>query len=144
MPAVHPAARPPERRGAIAPLAAILTVFLLGMVAFAVDVSWIALTSSQLQNDADAAALAGVQQPMGNYALYVAPGQTPANKAALLDAAMSQARATAKQYAKANSAGGVGSLALLDADVEFGFRDAKGKYTPYPTDPGYPNTVKLL
>src|SRR5438270_4664045 len=95
---VHPAARPPERRGAIAPLAAILTIFLLGMVAFAVDVSWIALTSSQLQSDADAAALAGVQRLMNNYALYVAPGQTPANKAALLDDAMAQARAVAKQF----------------------------------------------
>src|SRR3954452_2896014 len=108
MPPIRPNARKPRRSGAIAPLAAILTVFLLGMVAFAVDISWIALTSSQLQNDADAAALAGVQQLMANYALYVAPGQTPANKAALIDAAMSQARATAKQYAKANSAGGVG------------------------------------
>ena len=57
--------------------------------------------------------MAGAQQLMNNYALYTAPGQTATNKAMLLNAAMSQAKAVAKQYAAANSAGGVGSLTFV-------------------------------
>ena len=64
----------PHRRGAVAPLAAILLVPLLGMVAFAVDSGWMVLARSDLQNAADAAALAGAQQLTGQQQLNSTSG----------------------------------------------------------------------
>jgi len=48
-----------RRRGGIAPLTAILLIPLTGMVAFAVDLGYAKAVRSDLQNVADAAALAG-------------------------------------------------------------------------------------
>jgi hypothetical protein len=48
-----------QRRGAIVVLAGILCVVFLGMVAFAVDVGYLALVKTELQNAADSAAMAG-------------------------------------------------------------------------------------
>jgi type II secretory pathway pseudopilin PulG len=48
-----------HRRGVISVLSAVFLVALLGMVAFAVDVGYLALARSELQNAADAAATAG-------------------------------------------------------------------------------------
>ncbi|MDH3719023.1 MAG: pilus assembly protein TadG-related protein [Planctomycetota bacterium] len=48
-----------QRRGAIVVLAGILCVVFLGMVAFAVDVGYLALVKTELQNAADSAAIAG-------------------------------------------------------------------------------------
>ena len=53
-----------KRRGAIAPLAAILMVFLLGMVAFALDIGYILMAKTEAQTTADAAALAGMSKLM--------------------------------------------------------------------------------
>ena len=53
-----------KRRGAIAPLAAILMVFLLGMVAFALDIGYILMAKTEAQSTADAAALAGMSKLM--------------------------------------------------------------------------------
>jgi Flp pilus assembly protein TadG len=57
-------ARPLSRRprGAVALLAAFLVVVLLGMVAFAIDVGYIAYAQAELQRSADAAALAAAAQ----------------------------------------------------------------------------------
>jgi Flp pilus assembly protein TadG len=48
-----------SRRGAIAVLAAFLAVFMLGMIAFSVDLGYLSLVRTQLQATADSAALAG-------------------------------------------------------------------------------------
>src|SRR5438128_830809 len=96
-----------HRRGAITPLAAILAVPMLGMVAFAVDTSWIVLTRSELQSAADSAALAGAGQLMDGYVLYNLPGQTSARQTSIINNAMTSARAAAKEYAAYNAAGGV-------------------------------------
>jgi Flp pilus assembly protein TadG len=48
-----------QRRGAIAVLAALLLILMAGMVAFAVDLGYVALAKTQLQAAADASALAG-------------------------------------------------------------------------------------
>jgi Putative Flp pilus-assembly TadE/G-like/von Willebrand factor type A domain len=56
---------PRQRRGAVAVLAAMMIVMLLGFVAFAVDTGMIALTRARLQNNADAAALAAAQELSG-------------------------------------------------------------------------------
>ncbi|MBX7168371.1 MAG: TadE/TadG family protein [Pirellulales bacterium] len=51
--------RPDERRGNVLILTALLSVILLGMVAFAVDVGYMAVVKTELQRSVDAGALAG-------------------------------------------------------------------------------------
>ncbi|MDH3717810.1 MAG: pilus assembly protein TadG-related protein [Planctomycetota bacterium] len=51
--------RPADRRGAIAVLAALLIVTFLGIMAFGIDVGYLALARTELQNAADASAMAG-------------------------------------------------------------------------------------
>src|SRR5690242_5705561 len=124
-----------DRRGVIIPLAAIMMVFLLGMVAFSVDMAYVVLVKTELQHTADAAALAGVQPLIDGYVTYNLPLQV-ANQSTILSTALTNARAKAKEYAGYNKAGGV-SITLNDADIEFGYLDSKGTYTtPYS---GYPN-----
>lgn len=53
---------PQQRRGAVIPLVAIMLVVILGMVAFAIDIGFIALADTELQRTADACAIAAVQQ----------------------------------------------------------------------------------
>jgi Flp pilus assembly protein TadG len=132
----------PVRRAAVAPLTAILLVPLLGMVAFAVDVGWIVLAQSDLQNAADSAALAGASQLMNGFVMYNLPNQTT-NQPSILSTAESGAKASAKQFAGLNAAGGVSSLTLLDSDIQFGYTDANGAYTAYGVGSPYPNTVKV-
>ncbi|HMF17834.1 MAG TPA: Tad domain-containing protein, partial [Gemmataceae bacterium] len=131
-----------KRHGAIAPLAAIMMIFVIGMVAFAVDIGWIVLAKTNLQNTADSAALAGADPLMNGYVQYNL-ASTNAVKTTVLNATLASARARAKEYAGYNSAGGVSSLALNDSDIEFGFLDAKNNYTPMPTYTGFPNTIKV-
>jgi hypothetical protein len=147
----------PRRDGAVAPLMALLLVPLLAMVAFAVDAGWMVLSQSDLQNAADAAALAGAQQLLGQqqlnpsthqytlvngFAQYYQPGQT--QQSTILAAATSAATATAKDFASYQSAGGNKSLTLNDADIQFGFTDSSGEFTPMPLFTGFPNTIKVV
>jgi Flp pilus assembly protein TadG len=149
-----------QRQGAVAPLMALLLIPLLAMVAFAVDVGWMVLAQSELQAAADAAALAGAQQLLGQqvynpsaqmynltngFAQYYLPGQTPQQQSAILSAAKTSSSQTAKNYASYNAAGKVQSLVLNDADIEFGYADNQNppNYTPLPTYTGYPNTVTV-
>jgi Flp pilus assembly protein TadG len=131
-----------KRSGAIAPLAAVLMIFLVGMVAFAVDIGWIVLSKTNLQNAADSAALAGVDPLMNGYVQYNLTTDSTV-KTTVLNAALDSARTRAQQYAGYNSAGGVSSLTLNDSDIEFGFLDANNNYTPMPTYSGFPNTIKV-
>lgn len=130
-----------RRRGAIAPFAAVLAAFLLGLVAFAVDVGWIVLTKNQLQNAADAAALAGVDALMDAHVQYYLAPTSDAKKV-VHDDALAAARTLAKQYAAHNGAGDASSLTLRDDDIEFGFVNASGSYSS--TYSGFPNTIKVL
>ena len=136
-----------RRRGAIAPLAAVLLIVLLGMVAFAVDVGWMVVAESELQDAADAAALAGAGQLMSPSVQFSLPGQTSTNKASILSATQASATTYAKNFASYNRAGAVKNLVLLGQDVEFGLTDAKGSYTKYTGNSLYatsfPNTIKV-
>jgi hypothetical protein len=85
-----------QRRGAISVLAAFMSVMVLAMVAFAVDVGYVLSSKQELQRTADSAALAACWE----YAKGLSQGQTPA-------AAMGQARTAAVYYASHNSVGGV-------------------------------------
>ena len=64
-----------DRRGAIAVLAALLCVILLGMIAFAVDIGYLALGRTQLQASADAAALAAAGTASQSKSTMVAVAQ---------------------------------------------------------------------
>ena len=104
-----------------------------------------ALTKSELQNAADAAALAGADKLADNYVLYNLAGQTTDDKKQLVTGAINTVKATAKTYAAYNSAGGVASLSLLDSDIDVGFTDSKGIFKSSSTDTTYyPNTVKVV
>jgi Flp pilus assembly protein TadG len=133
----------PGRRGAIAPLAGFLALFMLVIVSFAVDLSWVALAQSELQNSADAAALAGANHLLDDFVLYNMPNQTAAQKEGILSAAKAAAIQAAKAAAAHNLAGDKSSLTLRDEDIEFGFLDVKNAYTSLPDYAGFPNTVKV-
>jgi len=64
------------RHGAVVPLTAILMVFLLGMLAFAIDLGYLAVVKAELQNAADAAALAGASQILDRDELAGQPNQS--------------------------------------------------------------------
>ena len=120
-----------------------MMVFMVGMVAFAVDIGWIVLSKTNLQNAADSAALAGAQPLMNGFVQYQLTTSS-VTKATVLSTSLATARANAIQYAGYNSAGGVNSLVLKTGDIQFGFTDASGNYTAQPTYTGFPNTIKVL
>jgi len=91
---------PALRAGTVAVWAALMITFLAGMTAFAVDVGWIALVRNHLQVSADAGAMAG---------------------AGALARGPNSARATAKDVAGSNYAGGQGDYVVVpDSDVVLG------------------------
>jgi Flp pilus assembly protein TadG len=130
-----------RRRGVITVLVAFLLIPFLGMVAFAIDIAWIVQSRSDLQNAADAAALAGAEQLMSGSVQYSLAGQT--QQSSILSTSESSAKTYAKNFAGYNTAGGVSSLTLNDADVQFGFTNASNNYTAAPGYAGFPNTVKV-
>ncbi|HKB03890.1 MAG TPA: pilus assembly protein TadG-related protein [Gemmataceae bacterium] len=85
------------RPGNVIPVAAIMCVFLVGMVAFAIDTGYVAGTRTRLQSAADAGALAGCEK------LVVWPDQ------AIPEAS---ARAECKKFAQANE-----NLTIRDTDI---------------------------
>jgi Flp pilus assembly protein TadG len=85
-----------QRRGAISVLSAFMSVLVLGMVAFAVDVGYVLSAKQELQRSADAAALAACWE----YAKKLSQGYSTAD-------AMTQGRTTAATYASSNGVGGV-------------------------------------
>ncbi len=98
-----------NRRGAIAVLAAIFIIVMLGMVAFAVDLGYISMVKTQLQSAADAAALAG---------------------AAATNLSQAESRAAAQQIAGMNIAAGR-PVQLASSDIEFGIWDTCGNLPSY-------------
>src|SRR5947208_13128922 len=100
------------RRGAVAPLVALLLIPLLGMLAFSVDVGYMIVVRTELQNAADAAALAGAQQLMDPYVVYFTPGNDSV-KVATLNNAVTSARETAEAVSALNKAGKI-SIELRD------------------------------
>jgi hypothetical protein len=101
-----------DERGAVAIAVALMMPALIGVGAFAVDLSHSRLVQNRLQTAADAAALAGVQD--------------------LSDQGVAAARAV--EYAALNVPPGFGEV-MLAADVEFGAYDpADGSFAPSPTN----------
>jgi Flp pilus assembly protein TadG len=90
------------RRGSVLPLTAILLVFLIALVALAVDLGWIMAVDTQMQSAADSAALAGAAKLLDQS--YLDGTQ---NTGTASNSAMSNARTAAQAFAHANSAGGL-------------------------------------
>src|SRR5438309_4340015 len=107
-----------RRQGGVAPLVALLLVPLMGMLAFSVDVGYMIVVRTELQNAADAAALAGAQQLMDPMVAFYTPGNVLI-QTTILSNAVTIAKQTAKEVSKKNAAGKV-SIALLDADIDVG------------------------
>jgi hypothetical protein len=134
-----------RNRGGIAPLVAILLVPLLGMLAFSIDLGYIMVVQSDLQNAADAAALAGAERLQNLYVLYNLPGQ--AQQSQILTLATTNTGTddcpmyTAERFAHYNNAGGV-SINVPDSDVVLGFTDASGNYTAA-LNGRFPNTITV-
>ncbi len=128
-----------RRKGAIIPLTAMLMTFLVGLMAFAIDLGYVASVQGQLQNAADAAALAGAEQLQNLYVQYYSPGQTQKSQIYQLATADTTTPTgpicTAQQFAHDNVAGGV-HVQLLSSDISFSYYDGSNAFTA----PSYPNT----
>lgn len=136
----HNPPRATRRTGAIAPMAALLLIPLIAMIAFAVDLGYIVQVKTDLQHTADSAALAGAQALMNPYVLWSVPNSS---KDIIRSTAIAAARRAAKEYAAYNVAGGV-PITLTDADIECGFLDGQGNYTATPASSTFPNTVRVM
>ena len=110
--------RPPvmqDTRGAVAVIVAIMIVLLLSFGALALDISNAMIARNELQNVADAAALAGARQVGVIYAAL--PTGTPYTAYVLNPAAVVTAATT---VAAANHAREVASIAINPADIVIG------------------------
>lgn len=130
-----------RRRAAIAPLTAFLLVLVLGMLAFSIDLGYIVMARTELQNAADAAALAAVEQLQPYYVQYYTPGT---DQSSILTSAKSQAKSFASMYAGFHKAGGTSNIVLdTTNDLQFGYQDSSTAYQSPPSSGYFPNTVQV-
>jgi Flp pilus assembly protein TadG len=108
-----------NRRGTVAVLACLLMIALLGMVAFAVDLGYLANAQAELQRSADSAALAACYQ-----LIYKGTPGTPVN----LSSNVTQVPISARQYAGLNRVC-QSAPTLSDSEIVTG-------YIADPTKPG--------
>lgn len=101
----------PRRRGTVAVLACVLMVALMGMVAFAVDLGYLANSQAELQRSADASALAACLQ-----LIYRGTPGTPVD----LSTNVQNAPVVAGQYAGSNKVC-ASAPALAGADIVVGY-----------------------
>jgi Flp pilus assembly protein TadG len=130
-----------SRRGAITIVSAILMVVLLALTAFAVDMGYIIVVRTQLQNAADASALAGTSQLLDQSLLTGTPNQCQA---------IANAVNQAQQFSHANTAGGV-AVALPDNPSNSPCGDIVCGYLSNPADLSqqmdfttFPNSVQVI
>jgi Flp pilus assembly protein TadG len=128
------------RRGAISVLAAILSIVMIAVVAFSVDIGYVLKAKEELQRTADAAALATCWE----YGNQLSQGQTGANASLF-------ARSTASDYASYNEVTGkpvyvsTNSSNDADGDVVFGYVSdlGAGADTFQTGDPNLYNAVRV-
>jgi hypothetical protein len=105
-----------DRRGAIAPLTAVLLVVFLAMAAFAVDIGYLAVARTEAQNTADSAAwgpTAELAERLKNAPIVAGiPVQTADD--------LELVRAEAKAFALGNQIGSE-NADVHDADIEIGY-----------------------
>lgn len=119
-----------KRTGAIAVLTAILSIVLVGMVAFSVDLGYVLSAKEELQRSADAAALAACWE----YGQKLAKGNSSS-------VATASARTTAANYAALNKVTGNAMLVdpnssnNPDGDIVFGYvSDFYNSQSPFQTN----------
>ncbi len=123
------------RRGAVAPLLAILLVPLVTMVAFAIDLGRVAMTTAEIQNAADAAALAGVDQMSQGYIIYNTTGKAGVGNApnstqtGAVSTYCTAAAENAIYFAAAHANSDLSSVTVVLGDIEFGYTRSDGTYT---------------
>jgi Flp pilus assembly protein TadG len=133
-------------------LVALCLIFLVGMVAFAVDVGRITMTAAELQSAADSAALAGADQLRDGYVQFNSSSGTV--QTATVTTYEASARTKAELYASYNrnfdSATG---LVLPDSNITFGYTDNSNNYTELANGATYtdangksqfPNTITVI
>jgi hypothetical protein len=151
------------RRGAVAPLTAFMLIPLLAMIVFSVDLAWVVQAKAELQNAADAAALAGATAHLYAPPTWTGGGTSPGSPYGLMDGfvlyhttsptltqdeilsrAEANSRLYAQYYASLNAAGALKSITLADADVTFGFLHSDmATYDEPPSGNTFPNTVHV-
>lgn len=126
-----------KRPGMIAPLTALMSVVLLGILAFSIDISYIVLTQQELQNAADAGALAAARSLQEGYLQYNMTSQS-----STISTYTDRSTAEAQRVVQANYAGAAPLVFTAESDIEYGFTNpATGGYS---TSTGnFPNTVKV-
>jgi Flp pilus assembly protein TadG len=128
----------------IAPLTGVLVIFLFAMVAFTVDIGYIVQTKEELQNAADAAALAGAGR-LADYELTAT--FTPSGSLSLVSGpASTTAVNEAVKFAQKNVAGG-GSVVMNQSDVTVGYRTFPSTNAPFQAVPPantFPNSVHVV
>jgi len=124
-----------EQKGMAAIWMAMLGAILVGITAFAVDIGYALVTQNELQNAADAAALASTRQMGVIYlALPLADQQDLGRDLTSSEQAQISAQATAATFA--NKASDVANLALSQGDISFGTWDFTARtFTPTVTRP---------
>lgn len=132
------AAADERRPGAITVLMAMLMIVLVAMVAFAVDIGYICRVQAELQNAADAAALAAAHKALK--ASVVSDNET--HKVAL--ATSFAAHLAAHDYAAMHKAGGL-TLRLRIGDVVVGYQEhpGSGPVEAWDSDEPVPNCVQV-
>jgi len=132
-----------NRRAAVVPLAALLMTLLVGMLAFSIDIGYICAVEAELQNAADAAALAGAQQMQNSFVSFYSPGQTQQQQ--IYNQVTTGTNAgdpipTAQTYASYNKAGGV-NIQVPKSDITFSYYDGT-TFSPASTT-NFPNTITV-
>lgn len=126
------------RRAAVVPMAALLMTFLVGMLAFSIDIGYMCAVEAELQNAADAAALAGAQQIQNAFVSFYSPGQTQQEQIYFqVTTDISNPASpipTAQRFAALNKAGGV-YVQVPVSDISFSYYDG----TNPPVAASYPN-----
>ena len=124
-----------EQKGMAAIYMAMLGTILVGITALAVDVGHAVVTQNELQNAADAAALASTRQMgVGYLAMPLADQQDLGRDLTSSEQAVITAQATAAAFA--NKASDVANLALSLGDIQFGTWDFTARtFTPTVTRP---------
>jgi hypothetical protein len=140
-----------------------LIIPLLAMMVFSVDLAWVLKTQAELQNVADAAALAGATAHKFAPPTWTGGGTSPGSPYGLMDGfvaystgsnglsqtqiiaqAEANSRLYAQYYASQNAAGGLSSITLADGDVTFGFLHPDMTTYDEPTPTGvFPNTIHV-
>lgn len=138
-----------RRLGGVTIWIVLMAVPLLALVAFAVDLNYVWTVDAQVQNAADASALAGADQLLAPNTVACLPNTSPSQWDELEQLAQQAAVRAAKARAATETAAG-SSVVLNDADVEVGYimdpssgpNTTAGKFQPVPS--GYfPNSVRV-